>query len=173
MSQRPTTVRLSAAGSSPWIPLNRMSNSFGVGLGVKYSSNGNLTANVQHTFDDPYIETLCQLSRVTTSLTINKTNHGLSVADWVKIEGSGTAAWDTEYAVASVTDQNNFVVTVADAGPAAASARIKTARLFNHETLVALAASADGNYQFPPRATRLNVSAFTAGYVDLTVIVAG
>ena len=85
MPTRPQTVRLSAAGFSPWIPINRLSESFGVGFGVKCSSNVNLTYSVQHTFDDLWDRSLCLMSRTTTSLAITKTNHGLSAADWVKI----------------------------------------------------------------------------------------
>lgn len=171
MPQRPSTVRLSAAGNSDWIPLNRMSDSFGVGLGVKLSSNGNLTYSVQHTFDELYERLLCALSRVTTSLTVLKANHGLSANDWVKIEGS--PIWDGQYAVASVTDQNNFVVTVANTGVTSGEGWIKTARVFEHDTLTALTASAQGNYSQPPRACRLRCSAYTAGYVDLNVIPGG
>lgn len=171
MPMRPASVRLSSATFSDWIPLNRMSNSFGIGLGVKLSSNGNLTYSVQHTFDDIYADPICFLSRSGTSLTVKKTNHGLSANDWAKIEGS--SIWNGQYAVASVTDQNNFVVTVANSGATAGLGRVKTARVFSHETLVSQTASADGNYQFPPRACRLIVSAYSAGYVDLNVIAAG
>lgn len=171
MPMRPVRVRLSAAGFSDWIPLNRMSNSFGIGLGVELSSNGNLTYSVQHTFDDIYEEADRPLSRSTTSLTVNKVNHGLSTSDWVKIAGS--PIWDGQYAVASVTDQDNFVVTVANSGVTSGIGRIQTARVFNHETLVSQTARADGNYQFPPRACRLIVSSYTAGYVDLNMIAAG
>lgn len=171
MPTRPSTVRLSAAGFSPWILLNRLIAGFGVGLGVKLSSNGNLTYSVQHTFDDLYERTEVLFTRSGTSLTVPKINHGLSVDDWVQI--SGGTIWDATYAVASVTDQNNFVVTVANSGVTSASGYVQTARLFPHEDLAAETASADGNYEFPPRACRLIVTAFTAGYADLTVIQAG
>lgn len=169
--QRPVTVRLAAAGFSDWIRLNQYSNSYGVGLGVKLSSNGNLTYTVQHTFDDIYERTAVNFSRSTTSLTVTKVNHGLSANDWVKIEGS--PIWDAQYAVASITDQNNFVVTVANTGVTSGSGWIKTARVFDHEDLAAETASADGNYEFPPQACRLIVSVWNAGYVDLTVVPGG
>lgn len=170
MPQRPTTVRLGAAGNSDWIPLNAYSDSFGVGLGVKLSSNGNLTANVQHTFDDIYLETLCPLARSGTSLSVTKTNHGLSANDWVQIDDT---IWAGQYAVASITDQNTFVVTVANSGATSGLGRVKTARVFPHVVLTSLTASADSNYSAPPKATRLNVSVYAAGYVDFTVIPGG
>lgn len=169
--QRPVTERLTAAGFSEWIRVSQYAESFGVGLGVKMSSNGNLTWSVQHTFDDIYERVLCQFSRSTTSLTVTKTAHGLSEDDWVKIEGS--PIWDADYAVASITDQNNFVVTVANSGVTAGSGWVKTARIFEHEDLSGETASADGNYEFPPAACRLIVTSWTAGYVDLTVVSAG
>lgn len=174
MSQRQATVRLSAAGFSPWIPLNAFSSSFGVGLGCVLSSNGNLTYSVQHTFDDFYANRAeRQLSRSTTSLTVKHTNHGLSVGSWVQLTAASYSGWNATYAVASVTDQNNYVVTVADAGDAAGNAWVQSARVFDHEDLDDETISADGNYEFPPKACRLIITAYTAGYVDLTVIPGG
>ena len=168
---RPVTVRLSAVGNSPWVQLSQYTSSFGIGLGVKLSSNGNLTYTIQHTFDDIHLRADTTLSRVTTSLSVKKINHGLSTNDWAQL--SGTPIWDGEYAVASVTDQNTFVVTVADTGVTSGVGFVQTARVFNHAELAAETASADGNYQFPPTACRLNVSVYTAGYVDLTVVSGG
>lgn len=170
MPTRPHTERLSAAGFSPWIPLNRMTE-FGVGLGCVLSSNGNLTYSVQHTFDELWDRQLCVMSRSTTSLSITLANHGLSVASWAKITGG--SIWDGEYAVASITDQNTFVVTVANTGATSGLFWVQKARVFDHDDLDDETASADGNYEFPPRACRLIVTAYTAGYVDLTVIQAG
>ncbi len=173
MPQRPSSVRLAAAGFSDWIPLNRMSDSFGVGLGVEFSSNSNLTAGVQHTFDDIYERIFCELARVTTSLTVHRVNHGLSVDDWVKLEASPGGIWDAEYAVASVTDQDNFVVTVANSGASSGQAWEKQGRVFPHTVLSGLTARADSNYSQPPRACRLVVDPYVAGYVDLSVVPGG
>lgn len=171
MPTRPQTVRLSAAGFSPWIPINRMTESFGVGLGCKCSSNVNLTYSVQHTFDDLWERTLCSMSRSTTSLSITKTNHGLSTSDWAQI--SGGSIWDGTYSIASITNQNTFVVTVVDTGAASGLFYVQTARVFDHAEIDDETGSVDGNYEFPPRACRLIVTSYTAGYVDLTVIQAG
>lgn len=171
MPMRPVSTRLSAAGFSSWIPLNRYTTDFTVGLGVVFSSNGNLTCTVQHTFDDLFERTLCALARSGTSLSVTKTNHGLSANDWAQIS-SGTI-WDGQYAVASITDQNTFVVTVANSGATSGQGYVQTARVFDHTVLAGLVASADSNYSAPPRACRLNVSVYTAGYVDLNVVSGG
>lgn len=171
MPMRPATVRLSAAGFSSWIPLNRYSSAFGVGLGVVFSSNGNATASVQHTFDDIFERTNVNMSRSMTSLSITKTNHGLSVDSWAMI--SGGTIWDGQYAVASITDQNTFVVTVADTGATSGVGYIQTARVFNHSVLAGITDDADSNYSAPPRACRLIITTFVAGYVDLNVISGG
>lgn len=177
MSHGENTVRLSAAGFSPWIAVNyRPFGSFAVGLGVKLSSNGNLTYAVQHTMDNIYQDRVIDwsASRTTTTGTVTKINHGLSVSDWVFFEAA--APFDIAYAVASITDQDTFTVTTANGGVSTViwgSAQIHTARVFNHEDLDSETASADGNYAFPPRAVRLLVSSYTAGYVDLTVLQAG
>lgn len=44
---------------------------------------------------------------------------------------------------------------------------------FDNDTLTSQSASADGNYAFPVTAIRLNVTAYTAGSVTMTVIQAG
>lgn len=172
MPQRPSTVRLSSATFSDWIAVNRMTE-FALAFAVEMSSNGNLTYSVQHTLDDLWERTDCRLSRSTTSLTVNKTNHGLSANDWVQISGSPGGIWDGEYAVASITSQNAFVVTVADSGVTSGRGWVQTARVMDHPEIDDETASADGNYEFPPRAVRLIITVWTAGYADLTVIQAG
>lgn len=168
---QPIQLRLSAAGFSDWIPLARLLGSgFAVGLGVKMSSNGNLTYSVQHTMDYLYNPTQPPIARVTTTATVTWTNHGLSVNDWVYVWGAG-APLDGQFAVAAITDQNNFTYTVANSGATGSGvAWVETARVFEHATLTAKTASADGNYEFPPSACRLAVTTYVAGYVDLTVI---
>ena len=44
---------------------------------------------------------------------------------------------------------------------------------FDNTTLTAKTTSSDGNYLFPVRAVRLNVTAYTSGSATLTVIQAG
>jgi len=184
---RPIYTRLSAAGYSPWIPVNRLQKAFGLSLGVKFSSDKSLTCTVQYTldninaqkvytgFDTAFMTQAYSMSRTTTSLTITKTNHGLSAGDWAMSWGNGGAPLDDEWrAITSITDQNNFVVTVANSGltsiAAPAKGWLQTARVYPHATLASLTADASGNLAFPVYAVRLYVSAYTAGYVDLEVI---
>lgn len=98
---RPTTVTLSAAGTSAWIPLDYKQNPFNVGLGLVIS--GTNTTDIEHTFDDIY---------------------------------------------------DSSVTPIA----------------FKHSTLVGKTANSDGNYAFPIRAVRLNVTAYTSGSVSLTIL---
>lgn len=175
MPQRPSTVRLSSATFSDWIPLNRYVSSFGVGFGVKLSDGATLTYSVQHTFDDIYERYgVFSLTRSGTTATCTLVNHGLSVGDWVYPTACG-APFDGEYAVASVVDADTFTFTVAASGLTTKNPGgwIQTARVFSHTDIAGETASADGNYQFPPRACRLLVSAYTDGFADLTVISAG
>lgn len=184
---RPIATRLAAAGLSPWIPVNRLQVAFGLALNVKFSSNKNLTCSVQYTLDDPNSTAVdagfstankmqgFSMSRTAANLTITKTNHGLSVGDWAQAWGCGGAPLNDEWrSVASITDQNNFVVTVANSGLIAIAdpntGWLQTARVNPHATLAALTADASGNLAFPVWGVRLNVSAYTAGYVDLEVL---
>ena len=176
MSMRPVTQRLSSATFSPWIPINRYSSSFGVGLGVKLSSGANLTYSVQHTFDYFYNQrTDLSIARVTTTATVTMTNHGLSVGDWIQVNNSGSTALDGTFAVATVTNADVFTYTVADSGAAASGGNtsIQTARVFNHADLAGETASGDGNYEFPPQAVRFIITSYTGGFADLTVISGG
>ena len=45
-----------------------------------------------------------------------------------------------------------------------------TPAAFKHSTLVGKTANADGNYAFPIRAVRLNVTAYTSGSATLTIL---
>jgi hypothetical protein len=51
INMRPTSITVSSAASSAWIPVNYRQNSFLVGVGVVVPS-GTLTYKVQHTYDD-------------------------------------------------------------------------------------------------------------------------
>ena len=175
MPMRPVTVRCDAAEFSRWIPLNRYSSAFGVGFGVKLSDGATLTYTVQHTFDDLYEKfTNFTIARVTTTATVTQTNHGLSVGDWVQINNAG-APFDGEFSVASVVDVNNFTYTVPDSGATASggNATLQRGRVFAHTEVAAETTSQDGNYEFPPVACRLNVSAYTDGFAELTVVSGG
>lgn len=174
MPMRPVTVRCDAAEFSRWVPVNFYSSAFGIGFGVKLEDGATLTYTVQHTFDDLYEKRNCTIARVTTTATVTLAGHGLSVGDWVYITNAG-APFDGEFAVASVVNVNSFTYTVPNSGATASggNTKIQTARVFPHSEIADETASADGNYEFPPRAIRLNVSAYTDGFAELTIISGG
>jgi len=169
---RPQRVTLSAAGFSPWLNINRMpKGNFGVALGAKISSGASLTYSVQHTSDPLYEPTKeWSASRTTTTGTITKTNHGLSVGDWTQMDAA--APFNIALAVASVVDANNYTVTVPDSGitsVAKGASNLWTARVAETSEMSAKTASADGNYAYPPTACRLAVTTYASGFVTLDV----
>lgn len=174
---KPAVVLLGSAAFSRWIPLNwrAMSGIYAIGLGVKLTPSPTLTYTVQHTFDNPWASSIdWSASRTTTTGTITKIAHGLSVDDWTQFDA--TAPFNAAYSVASVVDADNFTVTVANSGATSVlwgSRQIHTAKVFNHADLAAKTASADGNYAFPARACRLILTAWTTGTAELTVVEAG
>lgn len=174
---RPAEVSLSAVGFSPWIPIDRYVVGFGVAVGVKFSSDATMTVSVQHTLDDLYqvLEPYqFSLSRSGTTCTLNLSNHGLSVGDWVKVFNAGSP-FDGEYLVETVEDANNVTFTVSntDATTGGPYRRLQWARVFNHAVLAGITSSQDSNYAYPPRACRLRCTAYTSGTATLTVVPGG
>lgn len=172
-------IRLGALGFSAPIPISYQENTFAVGLAGIPSSNANLTWGVQHTFGDtgPDGEAEIQASQALTVLTITDNRlqsgiqgHGLSVADSVVLRGiSGVA--DGSYQVATVVSQTSYTVTALSSQTlTAVQGFAKNFRWFNHVSLVTQTGRLDGNYAFPVRAVRLNVSVYVAGYVDLMIL---
>lgn len=174
---------LAAAGDSPWIIPHSLPISTDIGLVLSFSSNANLTANVQYTYDDPLQNPRgVTLTRAGTVLTINDPGHNLNVADSVAISNPNqdpNNIWDgggpggTSYDIATIVDQNNYTVTVANAGVLGpASGAVRSFRLLTHATLKNIAGippgRIDGSIDWPVGAIRLNVSAYTAGSVTLT-----
>jgi hypothetical protein len=169
---RPTSVTLTAAGISKWIPVNEIQIAFGIGLGVTISNGANLTYSVQHTFDDPNADfRQVVLSRTTTTATITDNGHNLVSGDCVIVSGSGDANLDGTYTI-TVVDANSYTYTVANTGAASGSmyTNVRTFRVFTHATLVGLSARTDGNYAFPIQAVRLNITSYTSGNATLTVL---
>lgn len=165
-----TSVTVGSATFSNWIPLNYLQKHFAVSLGVTLTPSATLTYQVQHTFDNPWATLVAKITRSTTTATLTYIDHGLRVGDSVVVTGAG-APFDGTFAVASVVDADNITYTVLNSGllistPGATFARL---RVFAHEDLTALTADADGNYAFPVRACRLNITAYTDGKATLTV----
>lgn len=189
---RPVRVTLTAAGVSPWIPLNRLQNSFAVALACIPSYNANLTYSVQHTFDEVTWQDAhsISISRSGTTATVTDTGpaglgHGLSTNDSVIIKGSGSGNLDSPTAAfasgatgdqgvtITVTGVNTYTYTVANSGATAdgGSAKALGLRVYNCDlaTLVGATTRLDGNYAFPPTAIRMNITSFTAGTLDMLV----
>lgn len=172
-------VRLGAAGFSAPVPVDYLANAYGIGLAGVPSSNANLTWGVQHTFDDPgpdgaFPVTYTQVASTTITVTdLRAVNgiqgHGLSVADSVFLNGIANTP-DGPYQVASVISQTQYTVTSLVNQTAAGSAVGHNFRWFNHVSLVTQTGRLDGNYAFPVRCLRLNVSIYAAGYVDLIIL---
>jgi len=173
---------LAAAASSPWMIPGPMMETPGLGLALTFSVDANLTAGVQHTLDDPQQNPRAvTLTRVGVNLTINDPGHNLNAADNILLSNPAKDAsniWDggvpvgTSYDIASVTDANNYVVTVANAGSAAGTGFVQSFRVFNHATLSGIVGAPpgrlDGNYSFQIGALRLKVTAYAAGKATLT-----
>lgn len=176
---RPRTVTVSSATFSPWIRLNWRATDvgFGVALGCNISNGASLTYAVQHTFDDIWTPRYdWSAARVTTTVTVTKTAHLLTAADYWYVDPLAAAPFAGEFAVAAITDADNFTYTVANSGAtsiAAGSRQGNSARVLTHSTITGKSANSDGNYAYPPQACRLIVTAWTSGSVSLTVIQAG
>lgn len=189
---RPVKVTLNVAGYSQWIPIDYIESWFGVGVAVILSEDGNLTYSVQHTFDSETINPqnpmdMVTISRTTTVATVTDNGprgigHGLTTGDNIIISGSGSSVLDSPkpafgqgdvgWNVASTPSPTTYTYTVANSGPAADAGNTFVARrrVFTHSTLNALTVRQSGSYNYPVRAIRLRVSAYSAGFVDMVVL---
>lgn len=193
---RPIKVTVSAAGDSPWIPINYLEVAFGIGLCViPWSTASGLTYVVQHSFDslDPLSTRFVTITRAGTVATVTDlgdsgTGHGLSTGDNIIIKGSGSAYLDTPLAAngkgdlgadVTVTSNTTYTYAVTNSGPTSDNgfAKASSMRVFSHATLNTTSGNpgatglrADGNYAFPPQAIRLRAVTLTAGAVDLLVV---
>ena len=166
---RRTSVSLSAAGVSNWIPLNTHAAHPTVGLAVVLNSTGNLTYDVEHTFSDLANVQEISISRSTTTATVTHVAHGLVTGDCAVILNTGTTNFDGNRTV-TVTGVDTYTFTCANSGVTSASGKSVPLNVFNHGTLAAQITSQDGVYDAPISACRLNVTAHAAGTATLTVI---
>lgn len=168
---RPVKVTLSAAGNSPWIPLDIGQAQFSVSLAAILSSGAVLTYSVQNSFDPVNELRPITIARAATVATVTDIGHRLSVGDGIIITGSGDANLDTQIAnVATVVDANTYTYTVSNTGATSATAQAANMRQFPDAILAAQTTRLEGNYILPVRACRLVVSAYTSGSIDLIVI---
>lgn len=166
---RTQSTTLSAAGVSPWIPVDYLVSPFSLTISCVCSSNINATYKVQYTPDDIFKVQNCSITRSTTTATLKLTNHGLTTNDSITVVGSGDPNLDGTYTVASVSDQNTITYTVSNTGAtvSAPSAGVIVMRVFDHATITGKTGNFDGSLTVPVRAVRLNVTPYTAGYVSM------
>lgn len=172
---RPTSITVSSLTHSAWIPVNYRQNPFTLSLFVNITSGASLTYKVQHTADDPFNPVPVTISRTTTTATLTKVAHGLSVGDSVTVIDSGSTNLNGNYDVASVVDADNITYTVANTGATASIAGTKAVllRVFDHEFITGKTANDDGNYAFPVRAVRLKNTVYASGSSTLTILQGG
>ncbi len=177
MSMRPTSVRISSTTPSNWVPLNRYPTTVQIMLGLLFSSNADMTVDVQYT-TDPLVGQSALITRSTTTATVKLTNHGLSAGDSVVVSGAGSTL-DGTFAVASVTDQNTFTYTCSNAGGTSfPDCSVIPLRVLTHPVLAGVVTTGNSgnqasNFNQPPSAVRLKASSWTAGYADLTITSGG
>lgn len=178
---------LSANGFTPWIIPNPGLFTPTLALMLSFSMDANLTADVQYTYDstlqNPHP---VSMTRVGTVLTVRDPGHGLivynGVGDAVALSNDlkdASNIWDaggaggTGYEIASTPDGDHYTITVANAGPLAATGFMRTYRLLKHQTLQGLAGTPptrlDGPLYLPTGAVRMRVNTWLAGSATLEV----
>ncbi len=166
-------VSLSSVGVTPWVPLDYRQNPFSVSLGVDLDSAASgITYTVQHTFDDPGKKIVpASITRSGTTVTVTFLSaHDLNTGDSIIVEGSGVNGMDGYFTVTvSTTTVLTYTSSISGTATGNLDTRIVTFRVFPHATLAAQTAAGDGNYAFPVQATRLNVTAYSAGKASLIV----
>lgn len=166
------TSQAGSTGASPWVPLDMQQRPFNVALVASLSFDGNLTYSVQYTPDSPYRTTQCYITISGTTATVTfAAAHNLVVGDSITVLNSGDSAIDGVHPVASVPSATTLTYTVGTTTltKALPPARALLQRVFSHDYMVNLTARADGNFQSPCWAVRVNVTAWTAGGVTLSV----
>lgn len=192
----PVTLRLFAAGNSPWVMLDRLQQAFSVGLEVVPSAGAVLAAKVQLSFDRTTAydsERSISITRVAGLATVTDIGHGLTTGDSAIIYGTNSGAvagtpgnLDTlkgplnagllpgTYGVdVTVVDTNTYTYAVGNTGVLTANGIAKYLRVADHATLGAVTARANGNVAFNVMAVRLQVSSLTTGIlpsVDFIVL---
>lgn len=172
-----TSVSVSSATTSAWVPLDRAQAAFGVGFNVDLDSVASgITFRVEHTFDDTERTVQGSLSRTLFAVTAVFQNHNLNVGDSVTILNGDSLANATglsgTFNVATVVDANTFTYTSPVTGTVGITTGImaRLLRVQPHSSITSNSTSVDGNYAFPITAMRLNVTAWIAGKATLTVV---
>lgn len=168
-------LTLGALGVSPWAVMDSTKQSFLASVGCYLTPGAVLTFSVQHTTDNPFLKlNPVSITRVTTVVTINLPNHNATTGDTVIVGGANVLTgdvFDGQFPIASVVDANNFTYTVVDAGSLAAKAdsAVTILRVRNHPTVTGATAGADATYNYPVRAIRVAITAYTSGQLVANV----
>lgn len=182
---RQQVVKLDQVGVSPWLFTDnrRHGTDFNLGIQVTLAPASTLTYSVEATKDRNAVERVrsdLSIARALTVATGTLLDHGLKTGDSARIYDTNFTAHNPESNLEglftiTVVDKDTFTYTVADTGAAAASpARILTFNVHALQAaLTAETAAANAAVVEPLSAVRLNVTAFTAGSAQLTVLQQG
>ena len=183
---RPVCCTVPSAVAGPWIPLDYIESWFGVSLFVTLSEDASgMTYTVDFTGDDtgPVGVRPIKISRSGTVATVtdlgpvasqykydNVSRHGLVAADSVVIQSS--LGFDGTYAVVTTPTPTSYTITVPNSGVTVdgGNAKVNALRVFNHTVLTAQTVRNFGTFNYPVRAIRLRLSAWTAGQATLCIL---
>jgi hypothetical protein len=98
---RPTSITVSSAASSAWIPLDYKQNPFNVGFAVVIPS-GTLTYKVEHTFDDVYDTSVTPTAFTHSSVSGETTNQDGNYAFPVRAVRLTVTSWTSGSAVLTI-----------------------------------------------------------------------
>ena len=178
---RQQVVKQGAVGSTNWLFVDpRRNNDFNVGLTTTIETAATLTYDVEITSDANSQERhqKVSISRSTTTATVTLVGHGLKTGDNVIVFDSNYTNHTPESNLEgrhdiTVTTLNAFTYPVADTGATSAIARLISFSVSDHATIAASSAAESSSQTTPVSAFRLNVTAYTDGFVELTVLQQG
>lgn len=177
-----------SATVSPWVPIDYLQGAIQVAVAVEpWSTATGLTATVQQTFDDLKASNPVTWTRAGTTVTVTDTGppailtpgHGLVTGDSIILKGSGSSNIDSPLDLSgngdlgwtvTVTSATTYTFTTANTGPTSGQGFVTQLRVSTVTGFSAVNARTFGNIGYPVTAVRLNVSALTAGAVDINVL---
>jgi hypothetical protein len=180
----PFLQALTAVGAGNWIKVDYEQRPFNEGMFYSVDEAGaGITAQVEHTPDNPDVFVNCTAVIVTTTATLTFANpHGLITGDEITLNNTAlpnspgaapTFSYDGQYAVASTPTPSTLTVTVSGSGPGvfAPTARAALCRIFADANLVTLTTTRKyAANTVPVLATRLHVTAITGGTAYLEIV---
>lgn len=177
---RPITQRLAAIGRSTWVQVDYINAAFGIGLGVSFSSDANMTTQVEYTFDglgsgdfnNVTIQQSGSTTATVTDLGPDGNGHRLNTGDSVIIQRSNVGI-DGLFSI-TVTDPTHYTYIAPVSQTVNVPAQAQGMRVFIHPELSGLTgtppARSEGYLAFPVVAVRLHNTAYTAGAAYLDIV---